>query len=233
MCVCVCAHACVYVCVWGLWVDCHVHTHYTPSHSPTNTHSYLFVKLRVTVSDSGMMASADCSTATLQSPYHANTHAHRHTQTHSHIHFLPVCHHRVSNSLRFASLTSPSQSLCTAAGRGSRHTLTHTLLCSTPIFFGREETRSEQKQDSTAFFRFFDGELLLKFRQTFQGFCAESCFKEIRSIVITEGICTTRPASQPRDTQKVGRQNSQCGPMWWILEASEHAMFHWSVFGWE
>ncbi|KAF3840008.1 hypothetical protein F7725_018725 [Dissostichus mawsoni] len=27
----------------------------------------------------------------------------------------------------FASLTSPSQSLCTAAGRGSRHTLTHTL----------------------------------------------------------------------------------------------------------
>lgn len=45
-------------------------------------------------------------------------------------HFLPVCHHRVSNSLRFASLSSPSQSLCTAAGRGNR--LTHisaSLLC--------------------------------------------------------------------------------------------------------
>lgn len=111
------------------------------------------------------MASADCCS------YHCSQSA---THTYTHKHFLPVCHHRVSNSLRFASLTSPSQSLCTAAGRGSRHTLTHThtLLCSTPIFFGREETRSEQMQDSTSLYSCFLAESCCKIRLTLQGFLA-------------------------------------------------------------
>lgn len=128
-----------------------------------------------------MMASADCYVLPNCSQLATHTLAHTHTLAQ---HFLPVCHHRVSNSLRFASLTSPSQSLCTAAGRGSRHTLshTHTLLCSTPIFFGRGETRSKQKQDSTAFFIFSNGGLLQKSARRFRDFSAsaQSCSKKIR-----------------------------------------------------
>ena len=155
------------------------------------------------------------------------THTHIHTNT-----FLPVCHHRVSNSLRFASLTSPSQSLCTAAGRGSRHTLTHTL-CSAPIFFGREETRSEQNLDSLAFFIFSNGELLQKEGKRFRGFLfflphAESCFEEIPSIVISGGICTTRLASPKNETSKKWEERRGSLDVYLV----DFAVFHGSLFFW-
>lgn len=197
-----CSHMCLRVCAWGVFVYMNFRVSvcmvsevmtvvltptYTPTHAPTNARGCLFW-LCLTVSDGWLTASADfCATKTAAIQLHTIQPL-----------FLPVCHHRVSNSLRFASLTSPSQSHCTAASRGSRHTHTHH---STPRFFGRGEKRSKQSLDITTIFLRFLMESCCKIQKYLSKIsvflpCAESCFKEARSIILTKGICTTQPACQ-------------------------------------
>lgn len=156
-----CSHMCLRVCAWGVFVYMNFRVSvcmvsevmtvvltptYTPTHAPTNARGCLFW-LCLTVSDGWLTASADsCATKTAAIQLHTIQPL-----------FLPVCHHRVSNSLRFASLTSPSQSHCTAASRGSRHT--HSPLHSQIFWKGREEEQAKPWHNYDIF-TLLDGELL-------------------------------------------------------------------------
>ena len=78
---------------------------------------------------------------------HPATHTHTHTQPHRqrHTRANTFCHHTVSNSLRFASLTSTSQSLCTAAGEADTHSHTHTIFPAPLPYFLEGKRRGERK----------------------------------------------------------------------------------------
>lgn len=151
---------------------------------------------------------------TATSRLHTHTHARRQRHTRANT----FCHHTVSNSLRFASLTSTSQSLCTAAGEADTHshTLSHTryLPRSTPIFFGREEMRREQTQGSTAFFALSEElPLNLDFQADDSGisFLALKVLSKIfGSIIISKGICSTR---QDRGPTKIRKGKKEFGPV--------------------
>lgn len=133
-----CSHMCLRVCAWGVFVYMNFRVSvcmvsevmtvvltptYTPTHAPTNARGCLFW-LCLTVSDGWLTASADfCATKTAAIQLHTIQPL-----------FLPVCHHRVSNSLRFASLTSKPVALhCGKQGKQ-----THTLTTPLPDFLEGE-----------------------------------------------------------------------------------------------
>lgn len=89
------------------------------------------------------------------------------------------------------SLLQASRTALRQAGEADTHT--HH---STPRFFGRGEKRSKQSLDITTIFLRFLMETCCKIQKYLSKIsvflpCAESCFKEARSIILTKGICNS------------------------------------------
>lgn len=171
---------CLFVCLCcSNWLSCPPIC--TPSRSPLNTQGY---SLWRTVCKSVMNDWWLHSTAAPRHPSRLHTHTYTHTYTHAcrqrHTRANTFCHHTVSNSLRFASLTSTSQSLCTAAGEADTHSHTLSSPLHSHIFWkGRDEERANARQRRV--FRLWGTavESRLPGRRFGDFFpCAESSFKD-------------------------------------------------------
>lgn len=75
-----------------------------------------------------------------------------------------------------------------------------------------------------------------KMKKTSQGFLFSCLVLKVVSnrfgvSSLQEEYAQVNLPAKKRDKQKVGRQKWKFGPMWWILEANEHAVFQGSFFG--
>lgn len=161
------------------------------------------------------MAPFDCCTATPQPVGYTHIHIHTHADRDTHGQTLSAITQLATVCVLLPSLLQASRS---ALRQGKQtHTHTHYLPRSTPIFFGREETRREQMQGSAAFFA--SEELLLNpdFQADDSGisFLALKVLSKIfGSIIITKGICSTRQDCRPMKIRKEKRNLDLCTGFW-------------------
>lgn len=191
---------CVCVCCMSLswWLSC-PHPHIHPL-----THPQIHTAVCYVCGwqcDSWLMASADYCTTTPQPA------SYTHTRTLS-----------ATTQLATVCVLPPSLQTSRSALRQGKttHTHTHSSLLRSHIFW-KGETRREQQQDSDAFFVLCN-RIVVRSSRHFRDFLprAESCFKDIWSIVAAKGICTiSEPANRGR--QKLGRRKKAldlCKEFW-------------------
>lgn len=107
------------------------------------------------------------------------------------------------------SLLQASRSALRQAGEADTHSHTHTLFSAPLPYFLEGERRGASKSKTAQHFSYFQTEGCCKNPPDVSGISLlllKVVPKRFGSIVVAKGICTTQPASQLTDTQKVGRQ---------------------------